>query len=263
MKNANRITGKSKPRELIDWLHAFWFVISPSPPKLGLWWWLAVAFGRAPSWMPVTFIVAFSMTLLIFHQLLDPLLGNPPRTIFVIATWTIWTGIAFAGIALTCSRSIRNALRLGWFGVSRERWWFELSSFFLNAVAWLAIFCLAATFILDVTRLAAASQRVWETTQFVISGLGSLFIITGVTGYAISLLRWRIPKGRSFRGANFFLMLLAMIPMLHYFLDHWPPRSIWPDAMLFVASFLGFLGCFTALTIVSAKDFVSLESQAD
>jgi hypothetical protein len=203
--------------------HLLGFIHPIDPRK----WPLVVRRLRAAQgWAPPMLLIATAMTLMFASQGFGLFGGHIVVKLFnflALATWFV-VGVA-ASFAAVVDGS-RNLRRLGLFGLSRPRWWFELSR-----LAWMAFLFLALSAPIlhfaggfDIAALSSVAIYVFVT-------LYAAFMTSGTTAYLLSIFTRRRRSGRAFECVEYFYWLCGILFWAVMVVVWLPARLGWAEPM--------------------------------
>lgn len=154
-----------------------------------------------------------------------------------------WLGMCFLGaasmVAATCEAA-RAARRMGFFGWTRSRWWFEL-----GRVSWFAFVAGAAMLPAALFVEGFGAPVPWPDWLFhagkIMAGCSlPAFAVAAAVGYVLSLITRRPRIGRAYECVHTFFTNLGGIALVGGAAWFWPPGNLWPDAVVLIA--LGLAG---------------------
>jgi hypothetical protein len=181
---------------------------APVSPRF--WWQLAQVFAAGEGWQPTMNLIA----ILGIMAGINELLGGQGNLWWVDALnligCTTWAIIAVLSIFIIGRRSAATMHRIGLWGATRPRWWFELARMLssLTTIAGLS------TTVLLVIAFRLRPSTIWLAISFavVLISLASFFVSASI-GYAISFERSLPRTGRAYECVHFFYCVSGPLTM--------------------------------------------------
>ena len=168
----------------------------------------------------------------------------------VLGAWVfnaLWLGSLVSwGIVggMTClaalARTAKTLHRLGRWGWSRPRWWFEVSSAALG-VGMLAVLPIGLALpAFDVAAVANCVDFIFLAVGIIVAVCFVGFFLAAIVGYAVSTVTGKRRSGNAYECVQPFFCQVGGICLVTYAGVNWPPQRLWPDAVWLTA--LGVVG---------------------
>lgn len=214
-------------------------IIRPIDPRQ---WPLVIRRLRtAEGWVPPMMLIATMMVLLLIGQGFGVLGGNVGLKVFnyvALATWLV-VGV-LSSLAVTID-GLNNLRRFGASGISRPRYWFELSR--LN---WMFLLFAALSTPLILFIGGAQLRPIADLLFRAIAPLFITFMAFSTGGYLVSALTKRRRRGRAFECVQYFYWMFGVTGTVTAFAIWIPVHAGWAQPMtaiacLIAASLMGVL----------------------
>jgi hypothetical protein len=62
--------------------------------------------------------------------------------------------------------------------------------------------------------------------------LGIVFLAASTSGYLVSFVSWRWPRGRGFECTHFFYVVVVGVSATGWAVSYYPPAALWPDTVV-------------------------------
>lgn len=149
-----------------------------------------------------------------------------------------WLGMCFVGAASMLAATFeaaRAGRRMGFFGWTRSRWWFEL-----GRVCWFAFMVGAAMLPAALFAQVFGAPRQWpdwffRTGKIVAGCTLPTFALAAAVGYALSFISRRPRMGRAYECVHTFFTNLGGIALIGSAVYFWPPANLWPGVVVLIA----------------------------
>jgi hypothetical protein len=191
--------------------------------------------------MPPMMLIAAMMMLFLLGQGFGLLGGILPARVFnyvAIATWLVVSLVASLAVTID---GVNNIRRLGFAGIFRPRWWFEISR-----LTWMFLLLAA----LSTTAIHFVGTP-WLCTvgDFLFRAIPAVYIafmVFSTGGYLVSGITRRRRRGRAFECMQYFYWLFGVISAVVFLVVWLPARTGWAQPMTVVtcviaASIIGIL----------------------
>ncbi|TWU07111.1 hypothetical protein CA54_55160 [Symmachiella macrocystis] len=232
------------------------------PVPAHLIWSTARALSQGAGFMPTMFLLALCGIVFAGSALLQNWLGAWAAVAYNIFAWSTWGLVAYLAIIVAGWDSVTNVRRLGLRGILRSRFWFEWGRLLWHIMFLVFATATAISWIAGPLGAIDLSRRVWQISRDVIVPIFPAFIVAGIIGYLVAVIRWSLPRGRAFECVNWFLMLLAAMYFSEIVLETWPPQKVWPNGVVFVGACVLLVGSLGLLFLFGFQSWQRLEDRS-
>ncbi len=194
----------------------------------------------ADGWMPPMLLIATMMTLSFVGQGIGLLGGNVAIKVYnyvASATWLVVGVISALAVTLD---GVNNLRRLGLSGVTRPRWWFELSR-----LMWMLLLYFALTIwlilVVGEPRFIPVGDLLFHATRI----FAIAFFVASTLGYSISWITKRRRRGRAFECVQYFYCVFGGCGAVTFLAIWIPVRARWATPLTAVA-------CLIAASLIGA-----------
>jgi hypothetical protein len=156
--------------------------------------------------MPPMLMIAALGSAYGMHEMWELILG--PQMAFPLQglTWLTWFAIGLIATCTIARRGVTHLWQLGFWGLTRPRWWFEAARLALLLSLFDVFILLFAISVVP----NGARGRLADTTTIAYFSLGPLvvsWVVAASVGYVLAWLRWRAPRGKAFDCVHYFYVI--------------------------------------------------------
>jgi len=186
--------------------------------------------------------------------ILDNVVGVKLFTALWLGTMILWVAVFGVAVVGSAARAIRAFYRLGIWGWSRPRWWFEASH-----LAW--ILCVLGFLAIAATLLEQKipGLRRWVDAQFlaaraIVNVSICTFFVTAIIGYATSVITGRRRCGDAYECVQVIFGFGTALTLLAIACVNWPPQRAWPGGVLLAACAISGIALLAATFVPFSSD---------
>ena len=184
----------------------------------------------AEGWTPPMMLIATMILLLLIGQGFGLLGGNIALKVINYVALATWLVVGVLSSLVVTIDGLNNLRRFGASGITRARWWFELSR--LNWM--LLLFTALST---PLIHFAGVAQLL-PIADVLFRAIGPLFITFmafSTSGYLVSALTKRRRRGRAFECVQYFYWMFGIITAVTAFAIWIPVHAGWAQPMTAIA----------------------------
>jgi len=182
-------------------------------------------------WAAPVFLLA-SLGLPSMLVMLGLMIGANLHPHAILGAVIVWALLGIAASVYAGWRSMRAMRRMGFWGWSRARWWFELGRILALTSVFLIAMLLAVLFVSCFPAAQAALNPLWAWRWLPMSACAatiSAFFFAGTCGYGLSWLTGRARGGKAYECVQFFYLLGGGLLVMGISATFWPMAALWPD----------------------------------